>query len=226
MKKKPKKPKLKLKEIEGEERSIGIRSDGKPYSVRDHRMAWFYPEVWEKVYDKLGSRRAKLTSDILIRTGARINEARNINLSDCDFERNTLRLRITKTKAKKGEKKGKPRTIPMDSKFLKSLKKEFDKDGNLKLLSTPAFNIALKKACKDSGMKDYYNYSAHSLRKTHGNWLKILGNLGIMKIDASEICLRLGHDYNTFLKDYGSAGVLSNQDVQVAKKLLGDLYGR
>lgn len=220
------KKKLALKEVPDQERSLGIKRDGKTYSVRDHRMAWFYPEVWEKVYLKLGSSRARLTADILIRTGARINEVRHIMLNDCDFERNTVRLRVTKTKAKKGEKKGKPRTIPMDSKFLKSLKKHFGEDGSLPLLSTPAFNLALHKACKDSGMEDHYNYSAHSIRKTHGNWLKVLGNLGLMKVDASEICLRLGHDYNTFLKDYGSSGVMSNKDVQIARKILGELYAR
>jgi len=40
-----------------------------------------------------------------------------------------------------------------------------------------------------------------------------------------EICLRLGHDYNTFLSNYGSSGVMSNEDVQIAKQILGDLYG-
>ncbi len=215
---------LRLDAVNGEERSFGTRKDGKKYSVRDNRMAWFYPKTWDSVYKCLGSPRAKLTADVLIRTGSRINESRHVELRDCDFERNTIRLRITKTKAKKGEEKGKPRTIPMDRKFMKRLKKDFDSDGRLQLLSTPGFNIALHKACEKSGMKDHYNYSAHSIRKTHGNWLKILGNLGLMKVDATEICLRLGHDYNTFLKDYGSAGVLSNEDVLIAKKWMGDLY--
>jgi len=94
------------------------------------------------------------------------------------------------------------------------------------LLSTCAFNIALKKALQEIGVKDYYMYSAHNIRKTHGNWLKILGNLGMIKCDAMEICLRLGHDYNTFLKDYGSSGVMDTKDVITAKKLLGDLYAK
>jgi len=61
-------------------------------------------------------------------------------------------------------------------------------------------------------------YSAHSIRKTHGNWLKILSNLRMINCDTSEICLRLGHDYNTFLHDYGSSGVMDSKDVMLIKK--------
>lgn len=212
--------------VDGEERSMGVRKDGKEYSIRDNRMAWFYPAVWQKVYANLKSDKQRLMADLLIRTGARINEIKFIEFRDCDFERNTLRLRITKTKAKKGELKGKPRTLPMDSKFMKRLKKEFDDKGKLKLLTTAGFNMGLHNACEKAGMPDYYNYSAHSIRKTHGNWLKVLGNLGLIKIDSYEICLRLGHDMNTFLKDYGSSSVLDNRDIQIAKQILGDLYER
>ena len=41
--------------------------------------------------------------DILINTGARIEEALNIKPEDFDWERNNLTLRVTKIKARKGE---------------------------------------------------------------------------------------------------------------------------
>ena len=90
----------------------------------------------------------------------------------------------------------------------------------------PAFNTALKKALQKIKHPEWYMFSAHSIRKTHGNWLKIMGDLRLMNVGASEICLRLGHDYNTFLKDYGSSGVLDNKDVMLIQKILGDLYRR
>lgn len=213
-----------LERKDNEERSFGVRKDGKIYTVRDNRMDWFYPKDWVNVYNNIVGFKAKLTCDLLIRTGARINEIRNINQDDIDLERNNLRLRITKTKARKGEKRGKPRTLPMDQSFLKKLNKIFT-DGQFKILSTSAFNTSLKKACDKSGLQGY-KYSAHSIRKTHGNWLKILGNIGLLKVDATEICLRLGHDYNTYLSAYGSSSVLSNEDILIAKKILGDLYSR
>jgi integrase len=227
----------------------GQRDDGKKYSVRENRMSFFMPDVWEKMMENMRGKKAKFTAKDLIQTGERINEGRHKQKGDIDFERNTIRLIKTKTKAKKGERTGKPRNIPVNSEFIKDLKKILkDKPNDYQLgmcddpncfrcknltpenkkdllfLSTSAFNLAIKKALKKAGIKDYYMYSAHSIRKTHGNWLKILGNYGMMKVDAMEICLRLGHDYNTFLKDYGSAGVMTAEDMIRAKKILGDLY--
>jgi integrase len=217
---------LELKKTEKEDLLMGIRSDGKKYSVRKHRKSFFMPDIWNELLNNL-SKKGKLTAEILIQTGARINEARNIEERDVDYDRNTIRLRVTKTKArKKGEERGSPRTIPINSRFIKQLKKYFkDKENKkLEILSTPAFNIALKKSLKKIGKDDYYMYSAHSIRKTHGNWLKILSNLRMINCDASEICLRLGHDYNTFLKDYGSSGVMDTKDVLLIKQIFGDLY--
>ena len=219
---------LTLKNSDKEDLLEGIRTDGKKYSVRKHRKAFFMPDIWLKMIEEL-SPKGKITAEILIQTGARINEARHIEERDIDYERNTIKLRVTKTKArKKGEERGSPRTIPINSRFIKKLKKYFSNkdDKKLKILSTCAFNLALKKHLEKIGVQDYYMYSAHNIRKTHGNWLKVLSNLRIINCDASEICLRLGHSYETFLKDYGSAGVMDSKDVMLIKKILGDLYER
>lgn len=121
--------KLKLHTTDDEGRLQGTRKDGKIYSVREHRMSWVKPDEWEKVMKALPTKRAKITAQLLIQTGARINEIRHIEERDIDYERNTLRLRVTKTKAKKGETKGKPRTIPISSQFTKELKKYFREVG-------------------------------------------------------------------------------------------------
>ena len=67
--------------------------------------------------------------------------------------------------------------------------------------------------------KDWYMFSLHNIRKTHGNWLKALD------IPAEEICLRLGHDFNTYLKHYGSATIFDRKDKLIMIKILGDVYG-
>ena len=224
----PDKPaKLILSNTDKEGLQIGIKRNGMKYSVREHRMVYFMPDIWIKVYDLL-KRRARFTAQLLIQTGARINEVRYIKKNDLDFTRRTLTLRITKTKARKGERKGKPRTIPLSTQFTKELIKYFKDKDEVSILSTCAFNIALKKAIQqvDDPRHPYYMLSAHNIRKTHGNWLKIMGNLKIMNIDATEMCLRLGHDYNTFLRDYGSSGVLDSRDIILIQKILGDLYAR
>lgn len=209
---------------------VGTRKDGKSYTVRKHRKNYFMPDMWLKLVEQLPTQKAKMTAKFMIQTGCRITEGTFVEDKDCDYDRNTIKLRVTKTKArKKGEERGVPRTIPINSEFMKELKKHFKAlppSAKIGLLSIPAMNIALKKAAKEIGMDDWYMFSTHNIRKTHGNWLKIMGNVGFMKIDASEICLRLGHDYNTFLSDYGSSGVMNTNDLMLIKKILGDLYAR
>ena len=198
------------------------RVNGIVYSNRTNRDRFYYPEEWMKFYDKLKANQ-RITFDTLINTGARINEARHIKIADIDFERQSIILRITKVKAKKGERNPRPRTISISSQFAKRLRayvrdNQLTNDDYLGILSTPAANIAMKKTLQRVNIKDWYMFSIHNIRKTHGNWLKAFG------IDGAEICLRLGHDYNTFVKSYGSPDIFSFKDMQDMKIILGDLY--
>lgn len=199
-----------------------MRSNGNPYTNRTNRDRFFYPNEWMKFFDALKSNQ-KITFDVLINTGARINEARHIKVGDIDFERNTILLRVTKVKAKKGEKNPRPRTISISNQFSRKLKgyiKGLNNEEYIGVLSTPAAHIALKKTLQEIGIKDWYMFSIHNIRKTHGNWLKALG------IDGAEICTRLGHDYNTFLRAYGSPDIFNFKDKQNMRLILGDLYQR
>lgn len=208
------------KEIE--EVSKMIRKNGKSYSVRANRDRFFFPDEWMKFYDNLKENQ-KMTFDMLINTGARINEIAHVKVCDIDFERNNIELKVTKVKARKAEKKPRPRTINISSQFSKKLKKYIKDKGlsdenYLGILSTPAANIALKVTLQRIEIKDWYMFSIHNIRKTHGNYLKALG------IDGAEICTRLGHDYNTFLKSYSSPDIFNFQDKANMRLILGDLY--
>jgi len=200
-----------------------VRSNGIKLSIRSNRDRFFYPNEWGKFFDSLKYKSQQMTFDVLINTGARINEARHIKVGDIDFERNTIILRVTKVKARKGEKNPRPRTIAISPQFARRLKKRIEERGlnnndYLGILSTPAANICMKKALSEIQVKDYYMFSIHNIRKTHGNWLKAIG------VEGAEICLRLGHDYNTYLKAYGSPDIFSFKDLQDIRMILGDLY--
>lgn len=202
--------------------SIIKKSDGSNYLVRHNRDRYFYPNEWNSFFNCL-KKKQQFTFDILLSTGARINEIRHIKVEDVDFERNSILLRVTKTKATKGEKHPRPRTVSISSQTSKKIRKWIN-ENNLKvgdylgILSTPAANIAMKKALILAGIKDTYAFSVHNVRKTHGMWLKAIG------VEGQEICLRLGHDYNTFLRSYGSPDIFNYQDLQNIRLLLGDLY--
>lgn len=202
---------------------IGVKSDGKKYSVRDDRSRYFFPEEWLKFYDAIKTSKQPIF-DVLINTGARIEEALNIKPKDFDWERNNLTLRVTKRKASKGERTGKPRTFQISSQFARRMRKYIsenilgDEDLLFKISKQAVFQM-LKIKLKKIGIKDWYNFSLHNIRKTHGNYLKA------MSIDSGEICYRLGHDLNTFIKHYGSANIFDRKDKLLIVKILGDVYG-
>jgi len=220
---------LQLGASDKESVKIGVKRDGREYSVRDNRDRYFFPNEWIAFYGALKPQQ-QMTFNFLINTGARVNEAINVKVGDIDIPNKRLILRVTKVKAAKREKTPRPRMISISSGFARELNK-YIKDNKLKdtdligLLSAPAGHIAMK-GSKDrpggallrAGIKDWYMFSIHNIRKTHGNWLKAMG------IDGAEICTRLGHDYNTFLKSYASADVFTLKDKQDIRMILGDLY--
>ncbi len=230
---------LDLKPTENLNLKEGFKSDGTKYSVRDNRDRFFYPNEWMKFFDNLKDGQ-RFTFDYLMNLGCRINEGIHTTKGDVDFNRRTIILRVTKVKAKKGEKNPRPRTIKISSQFVRKLNSILkDKPNNYQfgkcsekscpycnnlqqkdfiMLSAPATHIALKNTLKKIKIKDWYMFSTHNIRKTHGNYLKALG------IEMGEICSRLGHDYNTFLKSYVSADIFSFKDKQDMRLILGDLY--
>ena len=213
---------LEMIDTEHQELKVGIKSNGQKYSVRTNRKRFFYPNEWNDFLKCLASPKQKLSFDILVNTGCRYNEGFNIRKRDIDFERGTLTLKVTKIKAKKGQKFPEPRTFRLSTQFLERLKqytKNLNDDEKIGMLSAPALNIAMKKALIKAGIKDFYMFSLHNVRKTHGNWLNA------HKFTIVDICKRLGHDYNTFLGSYASADIFRDEDRVEIKEILGDLIG-
>jgi len=212
---------LNLKKIK-DTLSVGMRKNGRKYSVRTNRDRFFFPQEWMDFFDSL-RKSQKLTFDFLINIGARINEAGNVRVGDIDLDNQRLILRVTKVRAKKGEKNPRPRTISFSSQFGKRLKRYLRGKNNedlIGILTTPAANICMKNHLRKIGIKDWYMFSLHNIRKTHGNWLKALG------VDGTEICTRLGHDMNTFLRSYSSPDIFSFNEKNQMRLVLGDLYGK
>jgi integrase len=236
------KTKLKLTRV-NDNLSTGIRKDGTIYSVRSDRLRYFNPIEWRDFYEQLREQ-DKLIFDFLIKTGARIEEALLFKSEDLlDDQRHLIKLYVTKRKAKKqGEEKGKPRTFVVATSLYNKLKQmpkgfifikapnNLDRtEANRKELrryvnarKIPLFRT-LKNILKKAGIKDFYNFSFHNLRKTHGMWLKRM-MIHSNEITEGEICMRLGHDLNTFLKHYGSPSIFNSTDDKLIVKYLGDIY--
>ena len=214
--------KLELKQTEIEGLRVGIKSDGKKYSVRDDRSRFFFPNEWDSFIEKIKPQK-RILFETLIQTGARIEEALNLKPKDFDWNRNNLTLRVTKIKARKQETVGKARTLNVSSQFTRKVKSFISKskieDNDFLFPVTKQAVWQMMRRKLKNTVKDDWNFGLHNIRKTHGNWLKAL------EIPAEEICLRLGHDYNTYLKHYGSPNIFDRKDKMLMIKILGDVYG-
>lgn len=217
--------KISLSTTDKQDLKEGVRKNGRKYSVRNNRDRFFYPKEWFKFYDALNEGRQKNTFKFLINTGARINEARHVKVSDIDFDNKRMILRVTKVKAKKGETNSRPRIIPLSTEFTKWLrlyviKNKLSADDYLDLLSTPAANICMKKTTEGTGIKDYYMLSIHNIRKTFENWLMALD------IDGLKITAHLGHSVAVASGNYISPDVFSFEERKEIRMIIGDLYER
>ncbi len=207
---------------------IGVKSDGVSYSVREDRSRYFWPEEWFQ-FISLVKEKKRAIFEVAIGTGGRIDELLHIKPKDFDWDRNNLTLRVTKRKAAKKEKVGKPRTFSISSQLARKMRAHIkqnnirDDELMFKVSSQAVYQLmkrVLKKMVdKNNKQIDWWNFSLHNIRKTHGNYLKA------MEVDSGEICYRLGHDLNTFIKHYGSANIFDRRDKLGMIKILGDVYG-
>jgi len=208
---------------------IGTKSDGKSYTVRKDRHRVFFPSEWKNFIKNIKEDR-KIIFEALLQTGARIDEALHIRPKDFDWERNNLTLYVTKSKASKGESKllgGKQRGFGVSSQFIRKVRKHI-KENKIKddefvfRMSKQGVAQLFKRTLKKVGLKEW-EFSLHNIRKTSGMWLKTVQRRGV-DLDVSEICMRLGHNHNTFLKHYGSPSIYNDQDRDMIVEIMGDVY--
>lgn len=209
---------------------VGTQKNGRTYSVRKDRHAYFFPDVWNKLIAEC-TQDQKDFFDGLLLSGARIDEWLHTRPKDYSWDRKNLKLYTTKSKAKKGESKimgGQSREFKMSSQYIRRIR-AYIKRNNIgeeeyifKMTSQNAWQLLRRKLIK-IGIKDYYQYSLHNIRKTTGMWLKTLKSRG-KDLDSDEICMRLGHDHNTFLKHYGSPSIFTDSDRDKMVDILGDVY--
>lgn len=203
-----------------------MRKNGLFWQVRTDKDRFLFPSEYRAFYEKLKTKQ-KFSVAFLVNTGARIQEAQNVKVEDCDLINCRISLKHTKAKAKKGEVKGqgKPRIIPISSQFAKYLKAQIKEKGlenasKLPILSNGALNQAYKKAARKAGIKDFQNITSHTFRKTLECWLMALG------VDALPLTAHLGHDIKTAAQNYVSPDIFTKEDRREMRVVIGDLYDR
>ena len=208
---------------------IGTKSDGKTYTVRADRHRYFFPNEWIRFISFIKDDR-KILFETSLQTGGRIDEVLHLKPSDFIWENNSVKLRVTKSKASKGESKvlgGKQRSFGVSSQYCRRLRK-FIKENKIKdndlifPITSQSVSQLMKRALKKAGLNEW-EFSLHNIRKTTGMYLKTVQRRGV-DLDGDEICMRLGHDHNTFLKHYGSPSMFTEQHRDKIVEILGDVY--
>jgi hypothetical protein len=126
---------------------------------------------------------------------------------------------------------GSKRAFVVSSEYARKMKKYIKEKGMEETSDQRIFTVTrqavwrlMRRNLIAAGIKDYYNFSLHNIRKSGGMYLKTLIPFS-REITEGEICMRLGHDMNTFLKHYGSPSIFNERDKIAMIKILGDVYG-
>lgn len=223
------------------------KKDGTNYTIRKDRRRYFFPDEWRKFMKTIKNKKHRFFFITLLMTGARIMEVLNIRYKDINTERGTIRLEVTKQrKARKdyNYSSGQSREFFVSSEFLreyksycrtkkikltdyiflnnKKLPKDYDNLNNKEkkkyyFSRITYYSTLLKQKLKEAGIKDYYNFSPHNIRKTYGNWMRTFD------IQNSELCYRMGHDIKTYMSHYGSALIFTPEERREILKIMGDV---
>ncbi len=185
--------------------------------IKEDKFRFFYPPEFESMRDYL-NRNGKFTSDFMINTGCRIMEARGfIRDPIFDNERKNITLIHTKVRARLKEKAPRSRTIPISKSFFNQLKQDIK---DRRVLSTNAFNIALRTACLKASVNKPEQFSSHNIRKTFATWMLSLG------CDGFKLAKHLGHTPNELARDYATNDVFNSKDKQIMRSIFKDLPER
>jgi len=199
-----------------------INLSDRSYTKREYRDRYFFPDEWKCFMDALKKSQV-FTFKFLINTGSRINEIRNVQVKDVDFERLNIVFRWTKSRNKDGSRR--IRTIPISTQFAKYLKAtikayKLSLEDKFPVLSTPAANIGMKKALIKAKIPDWKMFSVHNVRKTTEMYLMAL------EVPSNKIEKHMGHSLAVALRFYVSPEIFDWNDRDQIRDIIGDLYRR
>jgi integrase len=203
--------------------SIGKNVPSRKYTRKTDSKRFFYPKEYLKILGIIQNENHKFWLELLIHTGMRINEARNVSVKDVDFEKGLIL--VSKPKRSLG-RSGRERNLEIST-YLKNrisgyIKyKGLGKNDTFGLPSTQYFDRMLKKYAKKSGIADYHNFSAHNCRKTLETWCAAGLNINPMPLSYF-----FGHSIDIAAMHYVGLSMLKQEDKTLIRTILDDLFNR
>jgi integrase len=196
------------------------------YKRKNNKKRFFYPQEWMKFLNgmtKPSQQNHKFLFEFLLHTGTRINEARNVQIKDIDFERKCLLVK--KPKRSLGQD-NKERTIEVSTYLLNRIKNHIQSNnlGKLDYLGFPStvyMDKAIKKYCKEVGILDFEDFSCHNTRKTLETWCAAGLNINPMVLSV-----HFGHTIDIATMHYVGMSMLKPEDKSLIKAIIDDLFDK
>jgi integrase len=189
------------------------------YKRKTNLKRFFYPQEWSKFLSVISNEKHRFFFEILMHTGARHNEIKNLKIRDINFEREQLILNIGKTGS---TGKSTSREIQISSWLTNRLRvyvksNSFGKLDTLGLPSVQYMDRIMKEYCQKAGIEDYQDFSAHNLRKTLENYLIAL-NVNVLAIQA-----HMGHLLDIAAAHYVAASLFTAEDKTLIRQIIDNL---
>jgi len=192
------------------------------YRRKNNIKRFFYPNEWNKFLSVIDKEKHKFFFEVLMHTGARHNEIKNLKIRDINFDREQLILNIGKTGS---TGKSKSREIQISSWLANRIKVYIKANslGKLDTLGLPSVQYIdriMKVYCKKADISDYEDFSAHNLRKTLENWLIAL-NINVLAIQA-----HMGHLLDIAAAHYVAASLFTAEDKVLIRSTIDNLLDK
>lgn len=180
-----------------------------------NKLRYFTPEEFEKFMAVVMNPKHEFTFELLLNTGARHHEAKNIIVKHIFFDRNYIELHKTKG--------GAPREVIISTRFSARLNKyiiqnKIKENDNLNVPSRQFLDKAIKSYAKKAELKNPEDFCCHSFRKTHENWLCALG------VNTMLITKQIGHTITVADQYYVSQTKFNMAEKQRIRAILGDIF--
>lgn len=239
-----KKRRMKLVDSDKEGIKIGTNIKGIKVQLRQDLRRYFFPDEWLSFINQFKNKEHKFFYLTLLHTGGRIMEVLNLRYEDIDEERGTVRFNLVKLRNAKKSSTGKSRGFFVAENFIKEFKSfirgrkinqknylflnnsklpkdynQLDNEERRKYYVSKfvSYSTMLKRKLKKAGIKDYYNFSPHNIRKTYGMWMRTFNK------DMMELCYRMGHDMDTYIAHYGSSLIFTDLERRKIEKIMGEV---
>lgn len=182
--------------------------------IKRNTLRFFYPEEWWKFTGVITNLYHLFIFEFLLNTGLRIQEARTLRIKNINLERKFLTILKSKT--------GKQRQVFFSTQFKSKLQQyiltnKLQLDDTLKIPSVQFLDRRIKEYCKRAGISNPEEFSCHSFRRTHENYLLV------KNINSMVVTMQLGHSINVATQYYISQFMKPEEKNQI-KSIIGDLF--